>query len=292
MPRYGSLIYWEKRYTRSDEPFDWMCDYEQLEPTLLPLLHNSYKPNKDVKILIVGCGNANFSSDFVNNSGFNTNSIVHIDYCEVVIQQQKKKFPQLNFRIMDALDMTFDDDEFDFIIDKSLIDTTLCYHDGRKITQTLFNEFHRVLKPNGRIVTISLHTEEEVKEFKSSNEYDYEFIVSSCKIVNKRRSDEDNDIRCLYHTLAVFDKLKNLTIDEKEKKMKWHKKAIFKNALGDDEFLSMVHEMLITEGEIRDENCIISPKDESHHQQDGLDVENLSSKIKETKLNECNTTCA
>ena len=187
MPEYGSRHYWEKRYTRSDEPFDWMCDYEQLEPTLLPLLQNRSKSKKNVKILIVGCGNANFSSDFVSRSGFDTNSVVHIDYCEVVIQQQKKGFPQLDFRVMDALDMTFDDDEFDFIIDKSLIDTTLCYFDGHKTTQKLFSEFYRVLRPNGRIVTISLHTEEEVKEFKSSDEYDYEFIVSSCKIENKRR---------------------------------------------------------------------------------------------------------
>lgn len=181
MPEYGSRLYWEKRYSKSDEAFDWMCDYDQLSPTLIPLIHNK----KNGRILIVGCGNANFSSDFCHQS--KCKKVIHIDYCEVVIQQQKKKFPDLDFRVMDALDMDFCDDEFDVIIDKSLIDTTLCYHDGHNTTMKLFKEMHRVLKPGGRIVTISLHTEDEVEYFKSSDDLDFDFMCSTCKIVNLRR---------------------------------------------------------------------------------------------------------
>jgi len=187
MPEYGSRLYWDQRYSKSEEAFDWMCDYEQLEPTILPLI-SKLKSNKHCKILIIGCGNANFSVDFVNNSGFNTKNVIHIDYCDVVIQQQKKKFPSLDFRVMDALNMAqLDDDTIDCIIDKSLIDTTLCYHDGHETTERLFTEMHRVLKNGGRIVTISLHTEEEVKLFQSSDKHNFEFLASSCKIVNKRR---------------------------------------------------------------------------------------------------------
>lgn len=163
-----------------------MCDFEQLEPTILPLLKSS-KPNND-KILVVGCGNANFSYDFVKNSAFNNSNIIHIDYCDVVIKQQKEKFPKLNYFVMDAMDMVeFDDGEFDFIIDKSLIDTTLCHHEGQLTTERLYNELHRVLKPSGRIVTISLHTEKEVQRFESSTNFNYNFIVSTCKIINLRR---------------------------------------------------------------------------------------------------------
>lgn len=101
------------------------------------------------------------------------------------------------------------------------------------------------------------------------------------------RSDEDHDIRCLYHTLAVFDKLTNVTMVEREEKI------VFNNALCDEDFLSMVHDMLTIEGAIEDENyCTMSPEDQSHHQQQCLDIETLSSKIEETKLNDCNTTCA
>ena len=129
MPEYGSKLYWEKRYSKSDEAFDWMCDYNQLEPTILPLMKNfkSKSKYKEARILIVGCGNADFSPDFVKRSGFLCKNITHIDYCNVVIEQQLKKYPKLDFRVMDALDMEFEDDTFDFIIDKSLIDTTLCY---------------------------------------------------------------------------------------------------------------------------------------------------------------------
>jgi ubiquinone/menaquinone biosynthesis C-methylase UbiE len=188
MPEYGSRLYWEKRYARLDQPFDWMCDYDQLEPTILPLLKQSKSNKDDVKILIVGCGNAPFSFDFTSRSGFKTKNIIHIDYCHVVIEQQKERHPDLDFRLVDALNMVdFDDHTFDFIIDKSLLDTMICYHDGHDTTEKLFNELHRVLKPGGRVVTISLHTEEEVKQFKSSENYTYQFLVSSCKLMNIRR---------------------------------------------------------------------------------------------------------
>ena len=189
MPEYGSRIYWEKRYATLEEAFDWMCDYDQLEPTLLPLLKDfeSNSKKKDAKILIVGCGNANFSPDFVKRSGFQCKKIIHIDYCNVVVEQQKKKYPKMDFRVMDALDMDFEDNHFDFVIDKSLIDTTLCYEDGHKKTEKLFHELHRVLKPGGRLITISLHTEDEVKSYESPDEYEYEFLVKTCKLVNTRR---------------------------------------------------------------------------------------------------------
>ncbi len=192
MPEYGSQLYWEKRYSKSEEAFDWMCDYNQLEPTLLPLLTNFQSKTKqpnDAKILIVGCGNADFSPDFVKRSGFQSKHIVHIDYCHVVIDQQRTKYPKMDFRVMDALDMEFENDSFDFIIDKSLVDTTLCYTEGHQSTERLFSELHRVLKPGGRLVTISLHTEEEIKKYQvaSSDQFSYDFLYSSCKLINKRR---------------------------------------------------------------------------------------------------------
>jgi hypothetical protein len=39
-----------------------------------------------------------------------------------------------------------------------LIDTTMCYPNGVDATSTLYSELHRVLKPGGRLLTISSHT--------------------------------------------------------------------------------------------------------------------------------------
>lgn len=198
MPEYGKLEYWQNRYAQVDaEPFDWMCDYNQLEPLLLPLIsgrfssHHQSPSRPSPKILIVGCGNAPFSHDFASRSGYGEQSI-HIDYCPIVIQQQKSRFPDIDFRVVDALDMgEFLDSEFDVVIDKSLLDTTMCYENGTDATKRLFKEIHRVLRPGGRLISVSLHDEASVVAYKSSSleesELSYEFVVSSCKIPNLRR---------------------------------------------------------------------------------------------------------
>lgn len=193
MPEYGKLHYWQNRYARTDaEPFDWMCDYNQLEPTIVPLIKSRFPLQP--KILVVGCGNAPFSPDFVAYSGYGKDS-VHIDYCPIVIHQQQKKYPDIDFRVIDALDMKeFDDSEFHVVIDKSLLDTTMCYENGNEATRKLFKEIHRVLKPGGRLISISLHDEETVLAYKNTrsvfdgnSKLSYEFAASSCKIPNRRR---------------------------------------------------------------------------------------------------------
>ena len=99
MPEYGDRNYWNKRYTASDTPFDWMCSYDDLAPTILPLL----PPNKEeTKLLIVGCGDAPFSSDLYK--GGYTNQL-NVDYSEVVVKKQKKRWPQLDYRVMNCLDL-------------------------------------------------------------------------------------------------------------------------------------------------------------------------------------------
>ena len=54
-------------------------------------------------------------------------NIVNVDTSAVVIAQMKDKHPQMQWRVMDALHMTWPDEAFEHVIDKSLIDTILCY---------------------------------------------------------------------------------------------------------------------------------------------------------------------
>ena len=107
--------------------------------------------------------------------------------------------------------MTYEDSSFDAIIDKSLIDTIMCYDDGITQTHNLFAELHRVLKPNGRLVTISLHKEDEVDIFAKDI-----FAVTTGKIKNLKALEkkEMRDTKSLYNTIAVFDALNSGLGDE------------------------------------------------------------------------------
>lgn len=52
--------------------------------------------------------------------------ITNVDISSVVIEQQQKKYPSMRWKTMDVLNMSFADNIFDVVIDKSLIDTLLC----------------------------------------------------------------------------------------------------------------------------------------------------------------------
>jgi ubiquinone/menaquinone biosynthesis C-methylase UbiE len=56
-------------------------------------------------------------------------NITNIDLSSVVINQQAARFPEQQWLTMDVLNMAFSDESFPYVIDKSLIDTLLCYPD-------------------------------------------------------------------------------------------------------------------------------------------------------------------
>lgn len=211
---YASKRYWNERYVATkDEPFDWMCNFAQIERSLASLISPYYGTDNDdddyeqePSILIVGCGNAPFSHDMLYEGGYTKTT--NIDFSEVVISQQKDKYPEMDWRLMDALDMKeFKDRCFDVVIDKSLVDTTLCYDDGNAATRLLFSELHRVLRPGGRLITISLHEGTEILPLA-----DGIFQCCTCtKIACARPSDVGgDDPKLLFHTFAVLDRTEGL----------------------------------------------------------------------------------
>ncbi|GMH77504.1 hypothetical protein TL16_g07431 [Triparma laevis f. inornata] len=226
--------YWDERYDAgglSDEPFDWMCGWKQLQETVPSLIDG-----KNARILMIGCGNAPLSSDFWD-AGYKKQ--INIDYSEVVIEQQQDRFPHMEWVVMDALNMAFEHGEFDYVFDKSLIDTMMCYEDGVGMTEKLFLEMHRVLKPGGRLIQVSLHKEDEVDPFAASP--GCSFVVTTCKLKNmkvnedeiKDTSKEDLHQMALFHTFAVFDKLDGLNEEDSQHPLK------LRNALSNSELAAL-----------------------------------------------------
>jgi len=240
MPEYGNIDYWNTRYAEEEDGFDWLFDYESVRPNLEKLLP------REGQILIVGCGNANFSVD-LENAGFKA---VHIDLSEVVIRQMKERYPSIDWRIGDVLNMTFEDESFDVVIDKSLIDTLLCYDQSVTRVGQMVQEIHRVLKKDGVYVTMSLHTPEEVLPFLDLAEVDNlsqafdeqgkrlpidripvpsDWVTEWCKLKNPRWSKEDGSSRAVSHTFVVCTKTLR----------KFHTPITFQGALSDEAIQAM-----------------------------------------------------
>ena len=94
-PSYGEASYWEERYEKAgmEASFDWLESYATLKDHLA-----IFMPSTDVKVLILGCGNAHFGEDLYD-AGYENQ--VNIDISEVVIKQMAErngeKRPNLKF---------------------------------------------------------------------------------------------------------------------------------------------------------------------------------------------------
>lgn len=135
MPNYGNPQYWDQRYADGKgSMFDWLEDYNSLKDILSKYI------NPDSKILILGCGNANFSEDLYD-AGFEKQW--NIDISSVVIEQMKernKARANMRYEVMDVCDLKYPENFFDCVIDKSTIDAILCGDNAFLNTALLLKE--------------------------------------------------------------------------------------------------------------------------------------------------------
>lgn len=114
MPNYGDPRYWDERYKQQGhQTFDWLENYQSLKPLLDNLLDRQHR------ILNIGCGNAELTEDMYDD-GYRR--IVNMDISNVVIDQMKDRNlhrPEMSWEIGDALDMKYEDEYFDVVVDKS-----------------------------------------------------------------------------------------------------------------------------------------------------------------------------
>ena len=111
---------------RADKRAHHLADYLQLKA-------------KD-KVLEIGCGTGLFTKKIADYSG-NT-SIIATDLSPDLIEEAKRKYPELTFEVADAMNMRFKDESFDAVFGNSII-----HHLDFNSFAT---EMDRVLKPGGR----------------------------------------------------------------------------------------------------------------------------------------------
>ena len=62
MAQYGKSEYWEDRYQKDKEPFDFYMGYSDVKDII-----KEYIPKKSSAILQLGCGNSKFSEELCHD---------------------------------------------------------------------------------------------------------------------------------------------------------------------------------------------------------------------------------
>mmetsp|Transcript_121930 Transcript_121930/g.352132 ORF Transcript_121930/g.352132 Transcript_121930/m.352132 type:complete len:210 (+) Transcript_121930:41-670(+) len=150
MAQYGKPDYWEERYTRDPEPFDWYQRWAGLKDTLQEFVQTSSS------ILMLGAGNSRLSEEMYED-GFT--NITNVDISQVVTKAMQEKYrdkPGMTYKNMDARAMTeAADGTFNVVIDKATLDSILCGEGSTHNAQKMLSEVSRVLQPTGVYIAIS-----------------------------------------------------------------------------------------------------------------------------------------
>ncbi|CAD8192011.1 unnamed protein product [Paramecium pentaurelia] len=172
MSQYGKAEYWEERYTRDPEPFDWYQRFAGIKD----LVSACFTPES--KLLNIGAGNSRLSEEMFDEGYQN---ITNIDISHVVTKAMQEKYkdkgPNFKYLHMDARAMEFEDGSFDGAIDKGTLDAILCGESSSSNAQKVIQEVHRVLGPKGVYLAISYGLPEHRLQYFEKPEYDWNVIV-------------------------------------------------------------------------------------------------------------------
>ena len=156
MANYGKQEYWEDRYQKDKEQFDWLQRYAP--PTgrteLRDIIGQYVQPSS--QILIAGCGNSRMSEEMYED-GYQNITSVDQSYTAIKLQQEEyqSRYSNLTFKQMDIRAMQFKDGTFDAVLDKGLLDAMVCSDGSKGNIDTMLTEIFRVLSPTGVYICIS-----------------------------------------------------------------------------------------------------------------------------------------
>jgi ubiquinone/menaquinone biosynthesis C-methylase UbiE len=156
MAQYSKQEYWDDRYLKDLDYFDWYQRYNNLKDLIKEHI------NPKCNILNIGCGNSRLSEEMYDD-GYT--SITNIDFSTVAIKQLVEKYkasrPSLKFIAMDARKLEFTDSSFDAIIDKGTLDSILCGENSSQNANMMLKEIERALAPGGVYMCISFGLPEQ-----------------------------------------------------------------------------------------------------------------------------------
>ncbi|XP_011499708.1 PREDICTED: methyltransferase-like protein 13 [Ceratosolen solmsi marchali] len=198
--------YWNNFFKkRGHKAFEWYGEFLELSSYLF-----KYIQHKD-KILIVGCGNSTLGMNLYDADYKN---ITNIDVSHIVIKQMQKMNktirPDLLFLQMDATKMTYNNGEFNIILDKGTLDALMANNDNDSeiLINKYFEGIERILPRNGRYICISLLQEHILRKLLKDFALTFAFRIIRCHHVEiKSRAQHEKTMPIFMVILTKFMKL-------------------------------------------------------------------------------------
>lgn len=156
---FGKQSFWDT-FNEKTEEFEWYGSYSQLSETVKRYVSTSSR------VLIIGCGNSNFSSELYDSGVTN---ITNIDFDEKVINDmiiRNKSRNLMKWKVMDMKKLDFnnnnnneedEDIQFDVVFDKGALDALYSEPDCKQDAIEMMDSISRVLKPSGCYVCVRYH---------------------------------------------------------------------------------------------------------------------------------------
>lgn len=152
---------------------------------------------RNIRVLDLGCGSGN-NSLFLSDFGFETYGIdISPSAIEFAEKESDKLRAKINFTIGNINKLSYEDNFFDLVIDRSSL--TCCPEENLEET---INEISRVLKVNGILKTFDFFNEFSSEDFKKDLKYTYgniNFSPNFIQLLNKNfRIDYMEQINKIY----------------------------------------------------------------------------------------------
>merc|ERR1711968_321495 len=149
--------YWESHYAGTKDTFDWYQQYSHLEVLLQGVANDS-------NVLITGAGTSMIGLELAKRG---VAQPTNIEQSQAAVQAMKGVDSESLCRwdCGDVTQMGYPNDNFDFVVDKAVLDAILCQEGGTRLSQAYLRQVARVLKPSGKLICVSTGKEEIRKPY-------------------------------------------------------------------------------------------------------------------------------
>ncbi|XP_073313260.1 uncharacterized protein [Primulina huaijiensis] len=155
---YLDRHYWDQRFAE-EEHYEWFKDYSHFRDLILREIES------DASVLEVGCGNSQLCEELYRDG---ITELTCIDLSPVAVEKMKQRLSSKGFKEIkvleaDMLDLPFEDECFDVVIEKGTMDV-LFVDSGdpwnpepltKEKVMAMLQGVHRVLKPHGVFISIT-----------------------------------------------------------------------------------------------------------------------------------------